>query len=117
MLTIKNLTNSPYPVVLADGSKKMLPARGTLENVDVHPQHLPLYRAIGYFQVTEGKAKPADPLDHDDGGKKGGSLPSDAGDAEIQRLRDEFTELTRKKPHHLWKAERLQAEIDKAMGA
>ena len=54
MQTIKNLLNSPYEVMLADGEKAILPARGTLENVDIHPMHLPLYRALGYFQLTEG---------------------------------------------------------------
>jgi len=114
-LTIRNLTNSPYPVVLADGTKEMLPARGTLENVDVHPQYLPIYRSIGYFQITEGAAKKPAPLDHDADGNKGGSLPADASEAEIQRLRAEYTELTGKKPHHLWREPRLQEEIDKAL--
>lgn len=117
MLTIKNLTNSPYLVVLADGSKEMLPARGALENVEVHPQHLPLYRSIGYFQITEGETKKSDPLDHDGDGKKGGSKPAADADDELQTLRDEYSELTGKKPHHLWKAERLRAEIDKALEA
>jgi len=117
MLTIKNMTNSPYPVVLADGSRTMLPARGTLENVDVHPQHLQLYRSIGYFQISEAEAGPKDPLDHDGDGKKGRSLPADASEAEIQRLRSEYTDLTGKKPRHLWKQERLQAEIDKTLEA
>lgn len=52
MLRIKNLTNSPYPILLADGSKEILPARGVM-NVDVHPQQLPFYRSIGYFQISE----------------------------------------------------------------
>lgn len=52
MLRIKNLTNSPYQIVLADGSKDMLPARGDLV-ADVHPQYLPMYRSIGYFVISE----------------------------------------------------------------
>lgn len=117
MLTIKNLTNSPYPVVLADGSKTILPARGTLEGVDVHPMHLPLYRAIGYFQITDGETKKLHPLDHDGDGRKGGSLPASDADEALQALRDEYTELTGKKPHHLWREARLQDEIDKALEA
>lgn len=54
MHTIKNLLNSPYPVLLADGTQDILPARGTLENVEIHPMHLPLYKSLGYFQLTEG---------------------------------------------------------------
>lgn len=116
MLHIKNLINSPYEIVNADGERVMLPAGGEID-VDVHPMHLPTISVLGYFQITEiGKGK-SDPLDHDGDGKKGGSLPADASDAEILRLRAEYTELTGKKPHHLWKAERLQAEIDAALAS
>ena len=51
MLRIKNLTNSPYPILLADGSKELLPARGEID-ADIHPQHLPLYRSLGYFVIS-----------------------------------------------------------------
>lgn len=115
MLTIKNLTNSPHPIVLADGTKAILPARGRLENVEVHPLYLTAYRSLGYFQITESETKVADPLDHDGDGKKGGSQPASDADDEVLRLRAEYTDLTDKKPHHLWRAERLQTEIDKAL--
>lgn len=100
MLRIKNLINSPYEITNADGKRVMLPAGGELE-IDVHPMHLPTISALGYFQITEA-------------GKNGGRQPADDDD-DIERLRDEYTELTGKKPHHLWKAERLQEEIDKAL--
>lgn len=112
MLTIKNLTNSPYPVVLADGSKEMLPARGTLENVDVHPQHVSLYRAIGYFQITESGGEPA-PLKK---AKKPKASPEPV-DPALAKLRKDYKELTGKKPFGGWKADRLQAEIDKALAS
>ena len=51
MLRIKNLTNSPYPILLADGSKELLPARGEID-ADIHPQHLSLYRSLGYFVIS-----------------------------------------------------------------
>ena len=51
MLRIKNLTNSPYPILLADGSKELLPARGEID-ADIHPQHLQLYRSLGYFVIS-----------------------------------------------------------------
>lgn len=123
MTNIKNLLNSPYEIVLADGTKDILPARGSLEGVDIHPMHMPLYRAIGYFEITDGEitegkasAKP-DPLDHDEDGKKGGSKPAAESDDGLKELRDQYKELTGKKPHHLWKEDRLQAEIDKALDA
>jgi len=61
MLRIKNLTNSPYPILLADGSKELLPARGEID-ADIHPQHLPLYRSLGYF-VISNVAKGGDQVD------------------------------------------------------
>lgn len=39
--------------------------------------------------------------------------PADAG---LDALRAEYTALTGKKPHHLWRAPRLQAEIAAAKG-
>ena len=51
MLRIKNLTNSPYPIMMADGSKEILPARGEID-ADIHPQHLSLYRSLGYFVIS-----------------------------------------------------------------
>lgn len=60
MLRIKNLTNSPYQIVTASGEKVMLPARGELDGIDVHPHHLHLYRSIGYFKVEEIEPETAD---------------------------------------------------------
>lgn len=102
MLRIKNLINSPYGITNADCEIVMIPAGGELE-IDVHPMQLPILYSLGYFQITEA-------------GKNSGSQPAGDGD-DIERLRDEYTELTGKKPHHLWKAERLQEEIDKALVA
>lgn len=65
--------------------------------------------------IAAGASYTSDPLDHDHGGRKGGSKPATEAPEIVQRLRDEYTELTGKKPHHLWKAERIQAEIDKAL--
>lgn len=74
-------------------------------------------QTINGITVGPGNSYSSDPLDHDGDGKKGGSLPSGEPDAEIERLRSEYTDLTGKKPHHLWKAPRLQTEIDKALEA
>lgn len=61
MLRIKNLTNSPYPIMMADGSKEILPASGEID-ADIHPQHLSLYRSLGYF-VISNVAKGGDQVD------------------------------------------------------
>lgn len=104
MLRIKNLTNSPYPVMLVDGSKVLLPARGMLENVDVHPLHLPLYRAIGYIQINEmeGASPEVEKLDDPD--------------KELTILRNQYTEVSGKKPYHGWDAAELTKRINKAKG-
>lgn len=52
MLYIKNLTNSPYEILLEDGCKEIVPARGEIV-ANVHPNHLPFYRSLGYFVIEE----------------------------------------------------------------
>lgn len=111
MHKIKNLTNSPFDLNAVDG-KVLLPAFGEVE-AEFEPDYLALLRAARTVDVKQV----GNPLDHDGDGRKGGSKPASAADDEIQRLRTEYTELTGQKPHHLWKAERLQSEIDKALEA
>lgn len=60
MYHLKNITNSPYSIPLADGSTKLLPARGELESVDVHPLSIQQLRVCGYIEVTEAVAGKAD---------------------------------------------------------
>lgn len=108
MHKIVNKTNSPFDLQSVDG-KVVLPAFGEVE-ADFEAGYLDLLRAARTVDV-----KAIDPLDHDGNGKKGGSKPASSGDEVIQGLRAEYTELTGKKPHHLWKQDRLQAEIDKAL--
>jgi len=98
MHTIKNLTNSPYDIRLEGGKVERLPARGEI-TVDVDPMHLPLYRTLGYFEISEGQAA------------------SNAGDDDIDRLRAEYTELVGKKPYIGWDVAELQKRIDKALEA
>lgn len=52
--TIKNLTDSPHDVYVADGGRVRLPARGEI-TVTLHPQYEGLYRALGYFEVSDGE--------------------------------------------------------------
>lgn len=113
MHKIVNRTSSPFDLQSMTG-KVVLPAFGEV-TAAFDAGYLDLLRAARTVDVKPtGKANP---LDHDGDGKKGGSLPADAADAEIQRLRAEYTDLTGKKPHHLWKAGRLQSEIDKVLEA
>lgn len=111
MHKIVNKTNSPFDLQAVDG-KVVLPAFGEVTR-EFEEGYLDLLRAARTVDVLDA----SDPLDHDKDGKKGGSLPASAADGDIARLRAEFTDLTGKKPHHLWKAERLQSEIDKALEA
>lgn len=43
--------------------------------------------------------------------------PASEADDHLQKLRDEFKELTGKDADGRWKADRIQSEIDKALGA
>lgn len=52
-MNIKNLTNSPYPITLANGEKTILPARGSLEGVEVDAASLAQIKACGYITVSE----------------------------------------------------------------
>lgn len=54
MHRIKNLTNSPYPIAGAGGTK-VLPARGEI-TVEVAPGMLSHYRALGYFEIDKAEA-------------------------------------------------------------
>lgn len=136
---IKNLTNSPYPIMLADGKQDILPARGELENVDVHPLHLPLYRMIGYFQIEEADDEEVKPKDtkpkedkSDDQNDTGDSQPVTSGDPDdetmdeqpgtldesedapdLEELQAEYEQLAGEKPDGRWKEERLSLEIAK----
>ncbi|MBV2144238.1 hypothetical protein KUG47_12110 [Falsochrobactrum sp. TDYN1] len=121
MLTIKNLTNSPYPVILADGSKEILPARGVLENVEVHPMHMPLYRSIGYFQLSEMPSVPGVELVGNwvNGKPVSGAKTKSSKDIdpELTKLRKDYQEITGKRAYHGWDAIELQKRIDAVLEA
>lgn len=53
MVTITNLLNGPYQVQLSDGGSVMIAANETLENISIHPGHLPLYRESPYFRIHD----------------------------------------------------------------
>lgn len=52
-MKITNLTNSPYSITLADGKKSMLPARGSLEDVQVSERDLALLKQCGYIRIED----------------------------------------------------------------
>ncbi|MBN7763389.1 hypothetical protein JYP52_19785 [Nitratireductor aquibiodomus] len=108
MQRIKNLTNSPHDVLNAKGKKVRLPARGEID-VDIHPLHLPLYRALGYFEITEGKAAKAATVQPVGG--------AGAGDDDLAKLRADYQEVVGKRAYHGWDAEELQKRIDAALEA
>mgnify|MGYP006876345144 FL=1 len=62
---------------------------------------------------ADGKPVPADPLDHDGNGKKGGSLKPPADD-ELKALRAEYSARFGKKAFGGWDAAELRKRIDEA---
>lgn len=132
---IKNLTNSPYHIMLADGTRTILPARGELNNVDVHPLHLPLYRMIGYFQIDESEVDETLDDNSDTQDDNSGIQPETSGtpddetqvddpgtsdesdeEADLEELRSEYEQLSGERPDGRWKEERLSLEIAKLKG-
>ncbi|MFC6487360.1 hypothetical protein [Nitratireductor sp. GCM10026969] len=97
---IKNLTNSPYDIRVKGGKVARLPARGEI-TVDIDPMHLPLYRTLGYFQITEGKPK-----------AKRQRKPKAPPDPALVKLREEYADLFGTKPYMGWKAAEIQKRID-----
>lgn len=53
MHNLRNLTNSPHSIRLADGAITLLPARGSLDNLELHPSSLLQIKACGYIELTE----------------------------------------------------------------
>lgn len=108
MITVKNLTNSPYDLQGRDGLIR-LPAFGEAQG-EFNDDYLQILEASMAVKVLDAPSKP-DPLDHDGNGKKGGPKLADDSD-ELARLRSDYLEVVGKKPYHAWTAEELQAKID-----
>ncbi|WLS01737.1 hypothetical protein [Shinella oryzae] len=112
MVTVKNLTNSPYDLPTVDGFVR-LPAFGEVCG-DFTGDYLQLLKASLAVELLDDPGKP-DPLDHDGDGNKGGSKPAEQSD-EMAKLRADYIEIVGKKPYHGWSAEELQTKIDEKLG-
>lgn len=108
MVTVKNLTPSPYDIQTVDGFER-LPAYGEV-TAEFTGDYLHLLEASMAVQVLDAPSKP-DPLDHDGDGKKGGAKPAEDSD-DLTTLRSEYQELYGKRAYHGWSAEELQEKID-----
>lgn len=108
MVTVKNLTPSPYDIQTVDGFER-LPAYGEV-TAEFTGDYLQLLESSMAVQVLDAPSKP-DPLDHDGDGKKGGSKSADESD-ELTRLRADYLEVVGKRAYHGWDAAELQEKID-----
>lgn len=113
MITVKNLTASPYDLLGKDGPVR-LPAFGEVSG-EFPGEYLQLLEASMAVKVLSAPTK-ADPLDHDGNGKKGGSTSPDGDADEASRLRAEYQDLFKKRPFNGWDAQELQRRIDEKLG-
>lgn len=93
---IKNLTNSPFTLVDAEGKRRMIAAHGEID-IDPHPMHVNQYRQVGYFEITESAPTKPEPTPETD--------PRDT-------LRAEYLDLSGENADKRWSESRLRAEID-----
>lgn len=100
MYNLRNLTNSPYVITLAEGGTKVLPARGELKDVEVHYMHVQQIKNCGYIEIS-------------DSGKSSDTESSSEGGG-LEKLREEYTDLTGEEPDLRWGKKRLESEIEQA---
>lgn len=93
MVTVKNLTNSPYDLQSVGGPVR-LPAFGEVSG-EFADDYLLLLEASMAVKVE--------------------SANIDDGKGDLAKLRAEYTDLTGKKPFHGWATEELQKRIDAAL--
>lgn len=86
MYKIRNLTNSPYDLIDADGNKVRIEAHGEV-TTSLHPLHEGLYRAVRYLELTPVTGEP------------------------IEEWRTLYETEKGKAPDGRWSAERIQKEL------
>lgn len=96
MYKIRNLTNSPYDLIDADGKKVRLPARGEV-TTSLHPMHEGLYRAIKYMEL--------EPAPEDTGDTDG---PED----ELETWRSLYESEKGEQPDGRWGIKKIQKELE-----
>lgn len=117
-MRVINLTNSPHDLVNTKGEKVRLPARGSIDGFEPHPQHASLYRTLGYFRIEGdiGEPAPAAPRRADDAAEgvefeaaehQGGQVFAETS------LRDQYRELSGKTADKRWSDKRLAEEVAK----
>lgn len=103
MVTVKNLTASPYDLETTTGYAR-LPAFGEItrptkdEPGEFKGDYLQLLESSMAVKVTDAPSEPAQ------------------GD-DLAKLRADYAEIVGKKPYHGWDAAELQAKIDEALAS
>lgn len=109
MVTVKNLTNSPYDLPTVDGFVR-LPAFGEVDG-DFTDDYVHLLEASMAVKIIHAEAK------EQKAKKVKAASKGKAADPALAKLRKDYSELTGKKPFGGWDAEELQKRIDGALGA
>jgi len=100
VITIHNLTNSPFDLLNDKGEKVRIAARGTIEGFKPHPSQLSIYRSLGYFRIEDaGQDSKQD--------QQQKIQPNGAS------LAEQYRALTGKHPDGRWSDKRLAEELEK----
>lgn len=101
VITIHNLTNSPFDLLNDRGEKVRIAARGSIVGFKPHPSQLSIYQSLGYFRIEEtGQDSKRD-------------QQQEPRPEEELTLADRYRELTGKDPDKRWSIKRLQSEVEK----
>ncbi len=100
MITVKNLTNSPYDLPTVGGFVR-LPAFGEVSG-DFTGEYLQLLKSSRAVELLNAPIKTS-------------SKPAEDTDR-MTKLRADYLGVVGKKPYHGWSAEELQAKIDEKLG-
>lgn len=110
MVTVKNLTNSPYDLPTVDGFVR-LPAFGEVDG-EFTDDYVHLLESSMAVKIIKAEEKTKARVKKAKAAKNAKTV-----DPALAKLRKDYTELTGKKPFGGWGAEVLQKHIDGALGA